>query len=731
MHEMTWDFESRSAANLNTSGSWRYAADPTTQILCLCYAIDDGEVQTWLPLWVTKQLGLAEQPVPEVFFEIAANPMEWKTVAHLAEFERSLYERILVPKHGFPALPLEVQHCSMTLALANGYPAELDLLSQALELEYRKDMDGVRLMRTMSRPRKPHKGEDKNALYWVFDVEKLQRLILYCQRDVHAARAVWRHPKLKPLIEAERRIQILDAKINRRGVRADRELAMAARDMAVRERARLNAAMAALTEGTIDSIDEVQRIRALANAHGQDMKSLSKRSVTAVLAGEPSELVRQLLELRRDGARASTKKYQRILDSVTEDDRIRGTMRMYGAGPGRWSGRGPQLQNLKKNEDNIPLTAIEAVRSGDRDRLRAFGNPLTVLGDIARAVVCAGPGNVLIAADFGAIESRVLAWLAGEIWKLEAYREYDRSGDRTIEPYRIIAAQMLHKTARDISKAERNTGKAGELACGFGGSVGAWRRIASDDQRSDEEIRADVYAWRQAHAKTTAYWRELARAIRIAIRTGQPAAAGRIVAGFADGNLTLMLPSRRQITYPQARLVPSNKFEDGDPDVLFKDNAHGKWTDYRGWFGTFVENVVQGTARDLLAAAIERFEARGIEVVLTVHDEVVAEVPTGSISEADFLSILLEAPAWADGLPLAGKVWSGSHYLEPPEEPTPASDSPIAAGGSARGRARTATRSTPPLTPFRRSRSKPPLRSSRMTSPETTCLHCSTWSQSR
>ena len=404
MHEMTWDFESRSAANLNTSGSWRYAADPTTEILCLCYAIDDGEVQTWLPPWVTKQLGLAEQPVPEVFFEIAANPKEWKTVAHLAEFERSLYERILVPKHGFPALPLEVQHCSMTLALANGYPAELDLLSQALELEYRKDMDGVRLMRTMSRPRKPHKGEDKNALYWVFDVEKLQRLILYCQRDVHAARAVWRHAKLKPLIEAERRIQILDAKINRRGVRADRELAMAARDMAVRERARLNAAMAALTEGTIDSIDEVQRIRALANAHGQDMKSLSKRSVTAVLAGEPSELVRQLLELRRDGARASTKKYQRILDGVTEDDRIRGTMRMYGAGPGRWSGRGPQLQNLKKNEDNIPLTAIEAVRSGDRDRLRAFGNPLTVLGDIARAVVCAGPGNVLIAADFGAIE---------------------------------------------------------------------------------------------------------------------------------------------------------------------------------------------------------------------------------------------------------------------------------------------------------------------------------------
>ena len=136
-----------------------------------------------------------------------------------------------------------------------------------------------------------------------------------------------------------------------------------------------------------------------------------------------------------------------------------------------------------------------------------------------------------------------------------------------------------------------------------------------------------------------------------------------------------MLPSGRQITYPQARLVPSSKFEDGDPDVLFKDNARGKWTDYRGWFGTFVENVVQGTARDLLAAAIERFEARGIPIVLTFTTRWSPRCRPGRSREADFLAILLEPPAWADGLPLAGKVWSGTHYLEPPEELTPASDS--------------------------------------------------------
>jgi DNA polymerase len=659
MHELFWDIESRSAASLRMQGAWRYASDRTTDALCLCFAVDDGDVDVWLP----------GQPVPAPFLEAARDPHEWRTITHNAEFERAVLEHVLVSKHGFAAIPIEVQHCSMALALANGYPAELDLLAQALGLEYQKDREGVRLVRLMSRPRKPRKGEDKNVLHWVFDEEKLQRLIAYCQQDVRTARAVWRHPKLRTLSKSERRVQILDSVINRRGVRGDRPLATAARDMALQERARLNAAMAELTAGTIKSVDQIERIRTLVNCHGHDLRSLGKRSVAAVLAAEPDNPVRQLLELRRDGARASTRKYERILACMSDnDDRMRGTMRFFGSATGRWSGRGPQLQNLKKNESGIPLIAIEAVRSGDRERLRTYGNPLTVLGDIARAVICAGPGNVLMAADFSAIESRILAWLAGEQWKLQLYADYDATSDKAREPYRVLAARMLHKAdAATITPEERQKGKAGELACGFGGSVGAWRRIAPEDKRSDAEVLTDIRAWRAAHPKTTAFWHALARAIRIAIGTGQPFSAGKIVAEFSDGNLTLTLPSGRTITYPEVRPVPSN-FEGAPPDVLFKDNARGKWTDYRGWFGTFAENVVQGTARDLLAAAIERFETRGIPIVLHVHDEVVAEVPVGSITEAEFLAILLEPPAWAAGLPLAGTVWSGSHYFEPPEE---------------------------------------------------------------
>jgi hypothetical protein len=275
--------------------------------------------------------------------------------------------------------------------------------------------------------------------------------------------------------------------------------------------------------------------------------------------------------------------------------------------------------------------------------------------------------------DFSAVESVVLAWLAGEHWKLVAYQTYQRTGDTTLEPYRVIARKMLHRPAdAEISTPERQLGKGAELASGFGGSVGAWRRIMPHDPRTDDEIKAIIRQWRDAHPAVCKFWKDIARAIRVAIRTGQPilvapAPQPPIVAAFADGNLTLALPSGRAITYPEARLVPA-KFEDAPSDVQFLDNARGQWKAYRGWFGTFVENVVQGTARDLLAAAIERFETRGIDVVFHCHDEVTVEVPAGSLSDDEFLEILLKLPGWASGLPLSGKVHSGPHYLAPPEQ---------------------------------------------------------------
>jgi DNA polymerase len=346
--------------------------------------------------------------------------------------------------------------------------------------------------------------------------------------------------------------QIEDAIINGRGIRCDRTFVTAAKDLAVRERMAINLKLQELTHGSITSVDQTKRFLDAINARGQAMTSLGKRAVAEVLAQKPDDHVRQLLELRRTGARAAVNKFKRMLAYASPvDGRMRGTLRMYGAGPGRWAGLGPQLQNLKKNESNLPLAVADSIRAGDRGGIAQYGNPLALLGDVSRAALCASEGMELKSGDFSAIESVVLAWLAGERWKLTAYETYQRTGDTTLEPYRVIARKMLSKSAdAEISTTERQLGKGAELASGFGGSVGAWRRIMPHDPRSDTEIKAIIKQWRDAHLATRKFWNDLARAIRVAIRTGQPVLAAPapqppIVAAFADGNLTLTLPSGR------------------------------------------------------------------------------------------------------------------------------------------------------------------------------------------
>jgi DNA polymerase len=414
---------------------------------------------------------------------------------------------------------------------------------------------------------------------------------------------------------------LYDIGINTRGVRLDRVFAEAARDLAVRERIAINLKLQELTHGTITSVDQNKRFLDAINARGYSATTLNKRAVAQLLANKPDDYVSQLLELRRTGARAAVNKFKRMLAYASPaDDRMRGTLRMYGAGPGRWAGLGPQLQNLKKNESGLPLSVVDSIRDGNRVGIAQYGNPLALLGDVSRAAICAGDGMELISGDFSAIESVVLAWLSGEQWKLEAYQTYIRTRDTKVEPYRVIARKMLHKPVdAEITTAERQLGKAADLASGFGGSIGAWRRIVPNDPRSDDEIKAINRQWRDAHPAIRKFWNDLARAVRVAIRTEQsilvaPSPQPPIVAAFADDNLTLALPSGRAITYPDARLIPS-KYEDAPSDIEFMDNARGQWKAYRGWFGTFVENVVQGTARDLLAAAIERFEVRGLPIV--------------------------------------------------------------------------------------------------------------------
>jgi DNA polymerase bacteriophage-type len=658
-----WDCETFSDIGLKEHGAYVYAGHASTGIHFFCYAIDnDDEVQTWRP----------NDPVPEPF----ANSLSYVFVSDNWEFERAIHARILVERYGFPDIPIENQDCAQRLALANAYPAELGLRCEALGLPYRKDPEARKAMLRLSRPQTAKKR--KKPIDPAERARDLELLLKRCMADVRSMRAAYTSPHLRPLLPEERQLLVLDAKINARGICANVPFLEAAQRFAVQERNAINTRLNELTAGVITSVNQVAKIMEAVNARGHNMTTLTKRSVAAVLAHQPAGFVKELLQLRQRGAFASTTKFKKLLAySDPKDHRIRSALRFCGAGPGRWSAIGAQLHNLPRNDAELPSSLVAALIAGERTELARYGNPLKVVSGISRAALCAAEGSMLFAGDLSAIESRLAAWLAQETWKLEIFSKYDASGDERLHPYRQTSARMLRKDVLDINKPERQMGKCAELACGFGGSIGAWRRIAHDaDERSDEEVHAIIRQWRDAHPAIRALWRELAQAARVAIQTGMPilvAPAPRppIVAAFDGYALSITGPSGRAINYPGAHLTPNTKFEGAEPDIEFFDNARGQWKPVRAWFGTLVENVVQGTARDLLAAAIIRAEARGWSVVFHCHDELVIEAPEGTVSESEVLELLLEAPPWAAGLPLGGKVHSGRLYLEAPETAEP------------------------------------------------------------
>ena len=607
-----------------------------------------------------------------------ANPTEHTFVTDNWDFERLILTHILIPRYGFVPIPIENQDCAQRRALANAYPAELGLRCEALGLPYRKDPTARQAMLRLSRPQTAKKR--KKPVDPAARERDLALLLGRCKSDVEATRTAYGHPRVRPLLPEERQLLLADARINARGVHANVPFLEAAQAFSIQERNAINTRLNELSAGLICSVNQVTKIMDAVNAHGHNMTSLNKRSVAAVLAHQPTGFVKELLQLRQRGAFASTTKFKKLLAfSDPGDHRIRGSLRFHGGAPGRWSSIGAQLHNLPRNDAELPSSLVAVLIAGDRAQLARWGNPLKVISGISRAALCAAPGHTLIAADFGAIESRITAWLAGETWKLETFRRFDATGNKDLEPYRVTAHRMLRKTGpvSDIATAERQLGKCAELACGFGGSVGAWRKIAHDaDVRSDDEVKAIIHQWREAHPATRTLWRELAQAARVAILTGMPILAAPaprppVTITFDGVDLAITLPSGRLIIYPGAHLVPNTKFDGADPDIEFFDNARGQWKPARAWFGTIVENVVQGTARDLLAAAILRAEARGWQVVFHCHDEIVIEVPEGTISKAEVLDLVLELPTWAAALPLGGKVHSGPIYLEAPETAEP------------------------------------------------------------
>jgi DNA polymerase len=657
VHVLHRDYESRSQAILKTVGTHKYATDSTTTVLCCAFAVDDEPVQLWTP----------DNPVPVEFIEAAFNPA-WIVCAHGAHFEDAIERHILNPRFDWPVFSVEKQRCTQAMALAVGLPARLSTVATVLELSNRKDAAGERLMHQTSKPRRARKGEDLNQVHWFDDDDRLQRLYEYCRQDVEVERELYN--RLPPLSASEQVLWDLSSRINQRGFYIDRAFAGAARKIAEAAAPEIDAEIAKVTAGDVTSINQVARLTAWLRDHGCALESLDRKTIERQLArgeDELSPLIRRVLELRLGGAQAAVKKIDALLARAGNDGRIRGAFRYHGAGTGRWAGEGAQPHNLKRPVVDDLDAAVAAVATGDYQHIKSlYPKPLSVVGDCSRAMICAAPGKVLVGADFSSIESRVLAWIAGEEWKLNAYRQYDATGDQHDEPYCETACRIFRVPFGSYTKdsPERNIGKVCDLAFGYMGGINAWRKF-EPDRFTDEEVKVFNAEWRATHPAIKRFWYDVDRAALTAVRErGRVIRCGLIAFKSTGAFLLLKLPNGRKLSYPQPRAV-------GDAErqhVVFTDNASGQFKDCRNgdgaYGGLWTENVVSGIARDLLGEAMLRIEAAGYPIVLHVHDEVVAEVPEGFGSTDEFTHLMTRKPAWALDLPIAAKTWAGKRYAK-------------------------------------------------------------------
>ena len=410
LHVLYRDYETRGLLSLKKCGIYRYAADSGTEVLCGAYALDNEPVKLWTP----------GDAIPAEFREAATNP-GWLAVAHNAAFEMAIEQLLLAPRLDWPVIPLERQRCTLAMASAQALPGRLEKLADTLELSRRKDTAGHRLMLAMSKPRRVRQGEDPNRIHWFDDAERLRRLYSYCTADVEVERELYEH--LQPLSPAEQATWCLDARVNSRGFCLDQVLAASARKLAATAAPEIDAELAEITDHAVTGVNQIARLQAWLAEQGCAVKSLDKKSVETLLKTELPSQVQRALELRQNGGQAAVKKIAALLDRAGSDGRVRGSFQYHKASTGRWAGSGPQPQNFKRPEIKDVDAAIAAVATGDYDRVRSlYPRVLSLLGDLGRSLICAAPGSKLIGADFGAIESRILAWVANEPWKIEAYR---------------------------------------------------------------------------------------------------------------------------------------------------------------------------------------------------------------------------------------------------------------------------------------------------------------------
>jgi DNA polymerase len=631
------DFETRSRTSIK-AGASRYSLD--AEVMCLSYQLGDGPVKSWRP----------GEPEPDDLLEHVRSGEP--VYAHNAAFEMAIWRNVCVPQFEWPEVAIEQWHCTQAESLAMALPGALAKVGEALGLAVQKDDPGHRLMLKMSKPRKPTK-HDKSE--WHEKPEDILRLRQYCDQDVLAERAV--HDAIPRLSKREQSVYTFDAKVNLRGVKIDRELAESVVDVWGQYTRRLNEEISEITFGHIPSSDSVKAITQFLPKIGAPIGSLDKAAVTEALATKLPPTARRILEIRQSCSLSSIAKFEKMLECIEPDDRIRGMFQYHGASTGRWAGRMVQLHNLPRGElkqDQLE-GCVELVKSRDLDRIELFA-PLPLgrlLSSLCRSAIIADKGKKLLVSDFASVEARGSAWAAGEDWLLEAFREKK-------DAYKEMASDIYGVPSSQIDKHQRFIGKEATLGCGYqmGGEKFQGTLAGKGHDVSLEFCKAIIEAYRKKNRKIVKLWYTLEQAAVNAVKTKAPQKAGPFVFHMRDKWLMLRLPSGRDVAYYKPTLSPGKYKE--QLCYLGVDPTTGNLRREHTYGGALLENAIQSLCRDLLVEAMARLEKRGYQVIAHIHDEVVCEVERGSIEEME--AIMSEVPKWAEGFPVGAEGFECTRY---------------------------------------------------------------------
>lgn len=673
MHIMNVDIETYSDVDIKTAGAYAYAESPAFEILLIAYKIDDGPVEvidmTKTSLSYGNQgndaslLRLAQRDCLEVIHPEFCKGLldkEYIKTAYNANFERTCLAAFLKMP-----MPPEQWRCTAVHAATLGLPATLGAVGEALGLpeDKQKDKIGKSLIQYFCKPCKPTKangGRTRNLPEHA--PEKWAQFVEYNRQDVVTENAIREKLMIYPITEEEQRLWELDQQMNDRGVRLDMHLVenILGYDEKYQERLMCEA-------GEITSLDNPNSLAQLkqwfSDRYGMKVKSITKDTIPDImeeLKEKPDAgPVLRMLEIRQELGKTSTKKYAAMKNAVCKDSYLRGILQFYGANrTGRWAGRIVQVHNLPQNKIPDIDYARQLVSEGDFETLEMLfeGVPF-VFSQLIRTAFIPSEGCRFCVADFSAIEARVIAWLAGEEWRLEVFRTHGKI-------YEASASQMFHVPIENIKKGSklRQQGKVAELALGYGGAFGAIKAMDKAGCIPDDEIPMLVANWRRASPNICKFWRDAEAAAKIAIRERRTVKLKNGISfSYINKILFIRLLSGRKLAYFDARLEETPKGE----SITYAgvEQQTKRWGRLDTWGGKLVENIVQATARDCLAVTMTRVSDMGYQIVMHVHDEIIVDALRADIHALDnIIRVMAQEIPWAPGLPLKGDGYETDFY---------------------------------------------------------------------